>query len=228
MPCSQCGSELTGRRTKYCSRSCAGKADYLRNAQAYKDRARAALPRRKEADPDGLRAYNRERARRLYWSDPDKARAKRRAEYWKNPQARREASRAYYWKNPEPYRLRALARIAKDLDGHRAIQRQRYYATDPDTRYLRSLVSRLRRREKIKAYEAANIERRRIAVIIRRQRLAQNGGSFSAAEWQALREAYGNRCLACGLEKPLTPDHVIPLVLGGRSDIENIQPLCAT
>ncbi|MGH3145755.1 MAG: HNH endonuclease [Rubrobacter sp.] len=34
-------------------------------------------------------------------------------------------------------------------------------------------------------------------------------------------------CLCCGSsDKPLTPDHVVPLSLGGSNLIANIQPLC--
>ncbi|HMV38581.1 MAG TPA: HNH endonuclease [Plasticicumulans sp.] len=50
--------------------------------------------------------------------------------------------------------------------------------------------------------------------------------SFTRAEWDALCERYDHRCLCCGEQKPLTPDHVIPLSRGGSNGIENIQPLC--
>ena len=51
-------------------------------------------------------------------------------------------------------------------------------------------------------------------------------GVWTEAEWQALCERYGNRCLACGSTGPLTVDHIVPLEKGGRNDISNIQPLC--
>lgn len=54
-------------------------------------------------------------------------------------------------------------------------------------------------------------------------------GTFTAKEWRNLVVKYGHRCLCCGLQEPkitLTFDHVIPLVVGGRNDISNIQPLC--
>ena len=54
-------------------------------------------------------------------------------------------------------------------------------------------------------------------------------GSFTAAEFGALCERYGNRCLACGdTEAALQADHVVPLTRGGTDDIGNIQPLCGT
>ena len=60
----------------------------------------------------------------------------------------------------------------------------------------------------------------------RQARKRQNGGAFTAEEWRALCEWFGNTCLACGASAKLTVDHVIPLINGGRNGIENIQPLC--
>jgi len=48
-------------------------------------------------------------------------------------------------------------------------------------------------------------------------------------------EVYGNVCVYCGEKnilndevRPLTPDHVIPLVRGGSNWISNILPSCLT
>ena len=52
-------------------------------------------------------------------------------------------------------------------------------------------------------------------------------GHYTAAEFKALCEEYGNVCLRCGdKDAPLTPDHVVPLSLGSSNWISNIQPLC--
>lgn len=59
-----------------------------------------------------------------------------------------------------------------------------------------------------------------------RTRKTQAGGSYTAAEFKTLCNQYDNRCLACGKKRALTPDHIIPVALGGSSDITNIQPLC--
>lgn len=64
---------------------------------------------------------------------------------------------------------------------------------------------------------------------LRRARVKQVGGTFSAEEWRQLKTAYGNQCLCCGRKEPdilLGPDHVLPIVLGGSNNIDNIQPLC--
>lgn len=74
-----------------------------------------------------------------------------------------------------------------------------------------------------KSYRA----RVKINKIKRRDRVKANGGIFTVQEWISICNKYGNICLWCRDAKPLTADHVIPLVKGGSSGIENIQPLCA-
>jgi hypothetical protein len=65
----------------------------------------------------------------------------------------------------------------------------------------------------------------------RRARL-RVGQSYSEAEWHALLAIFGYRCAACGVDARatregfLTPDHVIPVCMGGPNTIDNIQPLC--
>jgi len=55
----------------------------------------------------------------------------------------------------------------------------------------------------------------------------KSDGHFTAAEFKAPCEEYGNVCLRCGDKgAPLAPDRVIPLSLGGSNWVSNIQPLC--
>jgi 5-methylcytosine-specific restriction endonuclease McrA len=51
-------------------------------------------------------------------------------------------------------------------------------------------------------------------------------GAWTADEFLALCAKYGNRCLCCGRRDPLSPDHVVPISLGGPNAISNLQPLC--
>jgi len=62
----------------------------------------------------------------------------------------------------------------------------------------------------------------------RRTRLTQAGGSFTREEWNVLCARYEYRCLCCGEHKKLTADHIVPVSLGGSSNIDNIQPLCGS
>lgn len=69
-------------------------------------------------------------------------------------------------------------------------------------------------------------ECRRAICVTYHQNKRASSGSHTHAEWLALCDAYGNRCLRCGEEKPLTRDHVVPVARGGGNEISNIQPLC--
>ncbi len=84
-------------------------------------------------------------------------------------------------------------------------------------------VRYVRRRPKRQRAEAEHYARVR-----RRTRILENGGSYTEAEWRSLCARFGHRCIRCGYKKKLTADHVIPVVEGGSSNIDNIQPLCQT
>jgi 5-methylcytosine-specific restriction endonuclease McrA len=74
---------------------------------------------------------------------------------------------------------------------------------------------------------AGSQEYERRAAHRRRARKRKNGGDYTLDEWNNLCEKYGNRCLACGrTDVLLTVDHIVPLKLGGKNDISNLQPLC--
>jgi 5-methylcytosine-specific restriction endonuclease McrA len=103
---------------------------------------------------------------------------------------------------------------------------QRTYSFDCAREYEKT-ESRARNRR----LRAQNPERTRVlqaAKTARRYaRRRGAGGSHTAEEWAALCQAYGNMCLRCGATgRPLTRDHVVPLVLGGTNTIDNLQPLC--
>lgn len=57
-------------------------------------------------------------------------------------------------------------------------------------------------------------------------RIKANGGTHTQAEWIALQRKYSRKCLCCKQVKPLTKDHIMPVVQGGADSIDNIQPLC--
>jgi len=59
-----------------------------------------------------------------------------------------------------------------------------------------------------------------------RLKAARAIGTHTAAEWKAMRAAYG-RCLRCGSTGvELVRDHIIPLYQGGSDSVQNLQPLC--
>lgn len=65
---------------------------------------------------------------------------------------------------------------------------------------------------------------------VRRKELTlKNGGGHTLGEWENLKAQVNWYCIACGKQEPeikLTKDHIIPIIRGGSSNIENIQPLC--
>lgn len=77
-------------------------------------------------------------------------------------------------------------------------------------------------------YIAKNKEKYNALRHKRRAAIEGNGGSHTAEEWKALKERYGNICLACKQKKKLTKDHIVPIAKGGTDNIDNIQPLCGS
>jgi 5-methylcytosine-specific restriction endonuclease McrA len=63
----------------------------------------------------------------------------------------------------------------------------------------------------------------------RNKRIVENGGFHSEEEWQNLKTKYNFICPCCKKSEPeikLTRDHIVPLLFGGKNDLENLQPLC--
>lgn len=43
---------------------------------------------------------------------------------------------------------------------------------------------------------------------------------------QAVFSKDGHKCVRCGATKPLSVDHIVPVVMGGSDDLSNLQTLC--
>lgn len=108
------------------------------------------------------------------------------------------------------------------LDYYKEYDRRRYHdgSHAQKTRNQDRTILRKWRRENPEKVLAQYSKRRALKLSAK--------GSFTGEEFKALCEFYGNCCLCCGGNKPLTVDHVIPLSKGGRNSIENIQPLCGS
>lgn len=82
-------------------------------------------------------------------------------------------------------------------------------------------------RENVRRWRTENPEKAIASVHRRRARVKGNGGSYTVQEWRELCSMYDNRCLCCGRnDVQLTVDHVLPVSMGGTSNIDNLQPLC--
>ena len=131
-----------------------------------------------------------------------------------SPEKNRAAVRKWYLANPEKVKARSRKWYLVNQEKIKACSRK-WRAANPEKVKVRQRKWQIANPEKVK--EQSNRHRARKYL---------NGGSFTAMEWVALCKEHGYKCLACGEAKPLTADHVIPLVLGGVNLIENIQPLC--
>ena len=79
----------------------------------------------------------------------------------------------------------------------------------------------------LKRWRRKNPQKMAVQLARRRAQKLKAEGDFTVGEFEALCEKYNNVCLRCGAKDVLlTPDHVVPLSLGGSNLISNIQPLC--
>ena len=99
-------------------------------------------------------------------------------------------------------------------------------AREWERRYRREKLDRQSEAKRLREWRRANPEKAKAQYYRRYAREREGGPSFTAQEWADLCARYDNRCLKCGVQKDLTPDHVKPLSKNGSNNISNIQPLC--
>lgn len=136
----------------------------------------------------------------------------------------RQQARDRYQDDPN-YRDRQIKRSRRQRQqpGYHEQERQRHYKRWADPAYrAQRVVQHRERRRRDPEYRRKVYHWRRA----RQARIKLQGNPFTHAEWVALCERYDHRCLCCDKQKPLSPDHVVPVSRGGTSDISNIQPLC--
>lgn len=154
---------------------------------------------------EGNRAYAKEYNKRYNETHKDSLREARRQWLESNREKHREACKQWLKNNPEK---------AREMNRKK---RRRYVTTNWDKVYAHNLKYREANREKINAINRRGKHRRQT-----------NGGSYTEEQWQHLCGLFGNSCACCGKSKKLTVDHVIPVSMGGTSDILNLQPLCGS
>ena len=155
---------------------------------------------------DGKLSYCRicNRTRVLRWQKENKELVNKKIREWskKNPDKRRIYYRRWLINNKEVARMLSK----KWGDAHRE-----------------------KRRASVMSWQKSHPEKRRINEQNRRCLKNNNGGAVTEMEWKDLKIKYGNKCLSCGrTDTKLTMDHVNPLSLGGKHEIENIQCLCGS
>lgn len=189
-------------------RSCLG----LRRRAAYKRRLDTETPEERTQ----RRAAATQRTKSYYTPEKGKA-ADKRMRARETPIEREiRLARMREWREERLDEQRARSRA------YHAEHREELHikAREYDRTHRVSLTAQQRK------WRQANPANKRASEQNRRARKRGNGGNFTPEEWEALCVKYDHHCLACGKQKPLTVDHVVPLILGGRNDISNIQPLC--
>ena len=123
-------------------------------------------------------------------------------------------------------RKAANARYATSEKGRATLTR--YQTTEKGKATFARYATSEKGRATLRRYRETQKGKRAVRQICRRRRARKLGadGNHTFAEFLTLCRTVGFRCLACGEKKPLTEDHIIPLLLGGSDDISNIQPLC--
>jgi hypothetical protein len=206
-PCKKCGTSdwYSSGHCKEC-RLNGGKKWRKNNAEKEKERSRMW----RENNPDKAK----DATRRWGENNPDKS--KEYAKKWRenNPDKAKETDKKWKENNRDKINEKAMRRRANNPGKFREIHRK-YRENNPDKAKENQKKWRRNNQDKLKALNHT-----------RRTRVTKAGGSFTGAEWRQLCAQYDNRCLKCGKEGKLTADHVIPVVMGGTSDISNIQPLC--
>ncbi len=158
-----------------------------------------------------------EQSKNYYYKNQDKV-IKRHVEYNnKNKEYLREKQGIYREVNKEKIKIYHQKRYLENKEKYNDNSRKWYYNNwEKRNKEIKEWKSRNPvKPEKIKEYRHA-----------RRARVINSEGRFSANEFLELCNKYGNKCLRCNENKPLTADHVIPLARGGSNSIDNIQPLC--
>jgi len=112
-------------------------------------------------------------------------------------------------------------------DCRKIYQRSRPYDKERERRRNQTEKRKAFLSGNLKRWRRANPQKLAVQLARRRARKLSAEGDFTVEKFEALCEKYGNSCLRCGNRGVLlTPDHVVPLSLGGSNLISNIQPLC--
>lgn len=138
---------------------------------------------------------------------------------WRDSHKEEEIERIKKYKKDHKEKVRASARKYTNKNSEKINSRSREYYKEHAKE----------KSDKEKTYRANNPGKNTEYWNNRRARKIGNGGSVTEKEWHDLKNKYSHTCLCCKkTDVKLTMDHVIPLCLGGKHIIENIQPLCGS
>jgi 5-methylcytosine-specific restriction endonuclease McrA len=185
-----------------------GKGTACRECRNTKQRERYA------ADPEAARASTAKRMQKFRSGLKGNANARKDACAQGHPY---DDENTYIYKGNRQCKACRKQRVNESFERHkdkRVAEQRDYYQ---------------RNRQKLIAYSLQwtkdNPERAALTSRLKKQR-RRAAGVLTAAEWEQIKTQYGQRCLACGSDGPLTIDHVVPVSKGGANTAANVQPLC--
>lgn len=129
------------------------------------------------------------------------------------------ADRAYYRANREKYKAYRQAHAAEI-----AAYQAEYWKNYSRTPNGKAAIKRARERWKTAGGRDA------IARAAQRRRARKRAvpSNFTAADWSACLEWFGQSCAYCGTDGELSRDHIVPITGGGGDVPENIIPACGS
>jgi 5-methylcytosine-specific restriction endonuclease McrA len=142
----------------------------------------------------------------------------------------KEYHHEYYLRNKEKILKKASEQYENNKESQKAYSRE-WQKNNRDKRIIITRRWRKNNREYVvsssREYKKAHPDKVTASSERRRAKIMGNGGTVSDKEWKDILDKYGNICLRCGRnDVKLMMDHIIPINLGGRHSVENIQPLC--
>lgn len=228
--CRQCGSQFApserGRPPKYCCLKCKDKATKFKNREKVRARQRAYHKLYYARNREKILSKNKK------WIEnhPDKPRAYTAAWRKRNPEQERIRLREYLLNNREKVLAQKRQRHKINAEKDREYRNSHKEEGNRRSREWQAKYREQNREEykrKCREWRRLYPETYRAKYHRRRSNVTGSGGSYTPEEWAALLVDCGYRCLCCGKTGvKLTVDHIIPVSLGGSSNIDNIQPLC--
>lgn len=154
--------------------------------------------------------------------EPDKA---TRARYYRANREKMLARSARYYVD---HRERMQAINAQYYVDHREeiTARQRGSEEDKIVRAKRYMRNRDDIRARQAVYRKEHRQEQQARTTNYHHQKRANGGDFTLAEWEEIKDLFGHRCVYCGQVTELTRDHLIPISKGGTHDYGNIVPAC--
>lgn len=173
------------------------------NKSGYKSYCKQCMHEQYEADKERILKQHKE-----YYEENKEQYLQTCKEYREaHKEEKKEYFRDYYKKHSEELRVKSSLRYKNETPEQLA-KRKAYAHSKSGT-------------EEYRAYKRMKFHYRKAMI----QKLPND---FTNEQWEEVKARFGYRCAYCGEEKPLTQDHIIPVIKGGGYTKTNIVPCCGS